>query len=80
MKEKFRQITSSYYRHSNGLVVAYDVTDINSFHNVKNWIKDVEHYASEEVIKILVGCKCDLVGERQVERAAGQALADEYST
>ena len=33
-QEKFRNITSSYYRGTHGCIVAYDVTDVNTFEKV----------------------------------------------
>ncbi|KAL6597796.1 hypothetical protein ACP70R_046601 [Stipagrostis hirtigluma subsp. patula] len=76
-QERFRTITSSYYRGAHGIIVVYDVTDQESFNNVKQWLNEIDRYASENVNKLLVGNKCDLAESRVVSYEAGKALADE---
>jgi len=75
-QERFRTITSSYYRGAHGIIVVYDVTDQESFNNVKQWLQEIERYASENVNKLLVGNKCDLTNKKSVETAKAQEYAD----
>nr|GMD29784.1 ras-related protein RABD2a [Ipomoea batatas]GMD38166.1 ras-related protein RABD2a [Ipomoea batatas] len=76
-QERFRTITSSYYRGAHGIIVVYDVTDLESFNNVKQWLSEIDRYASENVNKLLVGNKCDLAENRAVSYETAKAFADE---
>ncbi|XP_074556532.1 ras-related protein RABE1c-like isoform X2 [Curcuma longa] len=47
--------------------------------DIRNWIRNIEQHASDNVNKILVGNKADMdESKRAVPTASGQALADEY--
>ncbi|KAL0338346.1 UNVERIFIED_CONTAM: Ras-related protein RABE1c [Sesamum angustifolium] len=70
---------STYYRGAMGILLVYDVTDESSFNNIRNWIRNIEQHASDNVNKILVGNKADMdESKRAVPTSKGQALADEY--
>ncbi|KAG4948159.1 hypothetical protein JHK86_041398 [Glycine max] len=78
-QERFRTITTAYYRGAMGILLVYDVTDESSFNNIRNWIRNIEQHASDNVNKILVGNKADMdESKRVVPTSKGQALADEY--
>ena len=75
-QERFRTITSSYYRGAHGIIVVYDVTDADSFNNVKQWLHEIDRYAAENVNKLLVGNKSDLTAKRVVSTEQGKEFAD----
>lgn len=75
-QERFRTITSSYYRGAHGIIVVYDVTDQVSFNNVRQWLQEIDRYACENVNKLLVGNKCDLVTKRVVDHEQAKEFAD----
>jgi 50S ribosomal subunit-associated GTPase HflX len=56
--------------------VVYDVTDAESFNNVKQWLHEIDRYASENVNKLLVGNKSDLTSKRAVTFDQGKEFAD----
>lgn len=37
-QDRFKTITSSYYRGANGIAIVYDITDRCSFENVRGWL------------------------------------------
>ncbi|XP_028090781.1 ras-related protein RIC1-like isoform X3 [Camellia sinensis] len=76
-QEHFRTISSSYYRGAHGIIVVYDMTNQGSFNNVKQWLSEIDRYASENVNKLLVGNKCDLTAPKVVSYETGKAFADE---
>ena len=62
--ERFKTITSSYYKGAHGIFVTYDITDRESFSAIENWMNEVEKHASENISRVLVGNKSDKVDER----------------
>lgn len=78
-QERFRTITSSYYRGAHGIIIVYDVTDLDSFQNVKQWLHEIDRYASENVNKLLVGNKADLADKRTVQEGDAREFANELS-
>lgn len=75
-QERFRTITSSYYRGAHGIIIVYDVTDMETFNNVKTWLNEIEKYATDSVNKLLVGNKCDLVVKKAVDYNTAKDFAD----
>ena len=75
-QERFKTITSTYYKGAHGIIVVYDITDRESFNNVSNWLNEVKKHAGSQVVKLLVGNKCDLEDERVVSSKEGQEFAD----
>uniref|UniRef100_A0A8D3BL79 Si:dkey-16l2.16 n=1 Tax=Scophthalmus maximus TaxID=52904 RepID=A0A8D3BL79_SCOMX len=51
-QERFRTITSTYYRNTHGVIIVYDVTNPESFVNVKRWLNEISQNC-DNVCKIL---------------------------
>ena len=77
-QERFRNIGKMFYKGAHGIILTYDVTDENSFKNIRNWIKQIEENAPTNVCKILVGNKCDKP-DRKITKSQGQNLAEDYN-
>ena len=50
--ERFRTITSTYYRGAHGVVVVYDVTSGNSFANIKQYVSNTIGCTCQKTMKI----------------------------
>ena len=77
-QERFHAISVSYYRTAAGIMLVYDITRRRSFENIAKWLRKIDEHAKEDVIKLLIGNKCDMEHPRAVMREEGEKLADEY--
>lgn len=76
-QERFRTITSAYYRGADGIIMVYDVTSMDSFDHVNDWLKEVNRYASDGTCKLLVGNKSDRIADKIVTNEQGKKFADD---
>ncbi|XP_010872734.1 ras-related protein Rab-43 [Esox lucius] len=74
-QERFRTITQSYYRSTNGAVIAYDITKRGTFMAVPKWMEDVKKYGGSNIVPLLIGNKSDLVDQREVSLEDAQTMA-----
>ncbi|PWZ44621.1 GTP-binding protein YPTM1 [Zea mays] len=77
-QERFRTITSSYYRGAHGIDIVYDITDMESFNNVKQWLNEIDRYANDSVRRLLVGNKCDLAENRAVDTSVDSSTGQNF--
>ncbi|KAM9846176.1 ras-related protein Rab-19-like [Aulostomus maculatus] len=66
-QERFRTITQSYYRSAHGAMITYDITRRSTFNSVTDWIREVELYGAANVVLVVIGNKCDLEDDREVQ-------------
>lgn len=74
-QERFRNITASYYRNCNGIIIVYDITSLDSFNKVSEWIEEVRRYVPTAPL-LLVGNKVDMEDKREVQKELGEKLAE----
>jgi len=77
-QERFRTITSTYYRGTHGVIVVYDVSNGESFANVKRWLHEIEQNC-EVVNSILVGNKNDAPEQKVVLTEDAQRFANQMN-
>ena len=73
--ENFRSITRAYYKNSICAFIVYDITQRNTFENVKLWLDDIHNQCPQTTLLVLVGNKIDLESERQISYEEGEDFA-----
>lgn len=68
--EKFKQITTSYYRGAQGALICFDLTSRNSFLSLSKWVDDFNRFSNSIFKKsiTIIGLKSDLIQEREVSK------------
>ena len=74
-QEKFRTITTSYYRGAHAITIVFDLTKRETYEHIKRWLNDINRFAKEDVLKFLVGNKSDLINERRVKYEEAKLFA-----
>ncbi|KAK5928380.1 hypothetical protein CgunFtcFv8_013447 [Champsocephalus gunnari] len=74
-QERYRSITKQLFRKADGVVVMYDITAVQSFNAVRQWLTNVKEGAGEDIPIMLLANKTDKEIERQVQKGMGERLA-----
>ena len=80
-QERFRTLTSSYYRGAHGVILVYDATNRSSFESLEYWVGEIRQHANTPgLVILLVGSKLDRPAtEVKVSRTEGEVFAIEHS-
>ena len=65
--ERYRSLTSSYYKGAKGVIIVFDLCRKKTFENIDNWINDFKLKADEDAVILLIGNKSDLINQREVD-------------
>lgn len=77
--EKFRTLTSTYYRGAEGVILVYDVTRPETFANLSTWLEEVQLYSTKpDCIKMIVGNKVDRENESIIQKKEGKEFANQH--
>ncbi|XP_040053230.1 ras-related protein Rab-27A [Gasterosteus aculeatus] len=78
-QERFRSLTTAFFRDAMGFLLLFDLTNEQSFLNVRNWMSQLQiHAYCESPDVILCGNKCDLSDQRAVREEEARELAEKY--
>ena len=79
-QERFKAVSVSFIKKADGVILIYDISDLESFEAVENWIKSIREIGKDKLPIILVGNKCDLSDDkRMISLKEGQDKANEFN-
>ena len=76
-QERFKSITKIYYQKSDVILFIYDITNLDSFNNLKNIYNEVKQTVDlDKIFIFVVGNKNDLYGEESVKKDIAEQYAN----
>ena len=65
-QERFRQLTTGFYKSSDGIIIAYDVTQKQTYDCMEDWLVGILKYKDSSLPKMMLGNKIDLAEDRVI--------------
>ena len=79
-QERFKSLTPNYFRNAEGVVIVFDVTNLETFENLKYWISSIKSNLGEKNIIIpiiIIGNKIDMDDMRDINKEEADKFAKE---
>ena len=77
-QEKYRALSKSYFKNTDGVLFVFGLNDKESFDNIKVWMECFNKECTiENVPKVLVGNKCDLEFDNDLDQNIINEFAEE---
>lgn len=74
-QEKYRSLAPLYYQGAQAALIVFDITNADSFENVKYWVSELREAKSGPLVIAIGGNKLD----RESERTVSKLEAEEYA-
>ena len=76
-QERYKSLTSAFFRNAQGIILAFDLSNSESFENLKYWIQSLNANLGENspIKKIILGNKVDL--KREIEKETIEKFAND---
>ena len=78
-QERFMTIAKSFYQRADGILLVYDMTRIETFEKVANWMENIKDNIASSIPKYLIANKKDLEEDRQITIEEGKKKAKDYN-
>ena len=79
-QERFKSLTQSYFRNAEGVLLCFDITNTDSFNNLKDWIGSIKENMERQNIflpLIIIGNKIDMEESREINKENAEKFATE---
>ena len=77
-QERFKSLTPNYFKNAEGVMLTYDITNMESFENLKFWINSIKTNLGDKNIFIpiiIVGNKLDMEDMREITKENADKLS-----
>ena len=79
-QERYKALTQGFFRNAQGVMVVYDVSNSESFENLKYWISSIQKNIDSKKISIpviILGNKIDVGEDREIKTEDAEKFAEE---
>jgi len=76
-QERYHSLAPMYYRGAQAAIVVFDITNSESFDKANQWVSELQHQGSPNIVIALAGNKSDLANKRNVPTTSAQSYAEE---
>ena len=78
-QERFRSIAKNCYKGADGIILMYDISNLNTFNHIKLWISNIKDAIDiNKIGLVVVGNKCDLPDdEKKVDEKSKKEFEEE---
>jgi len=77
-QERFSSVRPMYYRGALGALLVFDLTNIESFEHLPNWIEEIKSNSKSDIPMLLIGNKSDLINERAVSESDIELFSQKF--
>ena len=80
-QERYKSLTKGFFRNAQGIMIVYDVTNSETFENLKYWINSIKTYMDSEIEKIpviIIGNKID-AEEREIKYEEAELFCKDHN-
>ena len=81
-QERYKALTKGFFRNAEGIMIVYDVTNQESFENLKNWIQSIKDNMGNDFLEripvVIIGNKIDS-DEREIKTEDAESFSKQQN-